>query len=292
MMDLGEARWILGMEIECDRANRKMTLSHRQYIEDILERDGMANCRPVSTPIEANLKLPKISAAEVNVTEYQRMLGSIMYAMLGTRPDLAYAVGTLSQYSACPGEQHLHALKRVFRYLRGTSDTQLTFSGRDKSTQSPICYADADWASDPNDRRSISGYTFVFCGGAISWSSWKQHSTALSSTEAEYMAASNATKEALWLRSFLSELGQPEVSEGTPLLIDNQSAIALIKNSTFHDHTKHIAVRYHFIRERYEAGEIAMIYVPTGDQVADILMKGLAREKHNRFSRLMGLDLD
>ncbi len=148
---------------------------------------------------------------------------------------------------------------------------------------------DADWASDPIDRRSISGFTFLICGGAVSWSSKKQHSTALSSTEAEYMAASNATKEAIWLRTFLSELGF-KMDAPLPLLIDNQSAIALAKNSAFHDRTKHIAVRYHFIREKYEAGEIDVSYVPTGDQVADVLTKGLPREKHTRFSRSMGLD--
>ena len=220
MTDLGEARWILNMKIIQDRPSRSIQLSQERYIEDILERQGMADCRPISTPMAQNQKLVKLMEAEIDPTPYQRAVGSLMYAMLGTRPDLAYSIGTLSQHSATPGNDHWAALQRVYRYLRGTSQLKLTFRGGSSSTTKPIGYADADWASDINDRRSISGYTYIIGGGAICWPSKKQHSTALSSTEAEYMAACNATKEAVWLRSFLQELKEKDDSPMT-ILIDN-----------------------------------------------------------------------
>ena len=291
MTDLGEARWILNMEVLRDRGKHTLKLSQDKYIEEILERHGMADCRPVSTPMAQNQKLTKLTEAEIDPKDYQRALGSLMYAMLGTRPDIAYAVGVLSQHAATPGEEHWTALMRVYRYLRGTSDLTLTYhgdEGESKSFPDPICYVDADWAADINDRRSISGHVFLMSGGAVCWSSKKQKSTALSSTEAEYMAASNATKEAIWVRTLLSELSQ--LSSGpTTLFIDNQSAMALAKNAAFHDRSKHIAVRHHFIREKLEDGDIDVHYVPTGDQTADVLTKALGREKHEKFIRGFGM---
>jgi hypothetical protein len=195
----------------------------------------------------------------------------------------------LSQHAANPRKVHFEALRRVYRYIRSTTDFGILYGGVSGKLAQLTGYVDADWAADINDRRSITGYVFTLAGGAISWASKKQHSTALSSTEAEYMAASNATKEAVWLRGFLTELGQMTKETPLPLLIDNQSAIALIKNAEFHERTKHIAVRYHFIRERYENGEIEVEYCPTGDQVADAMTKGLAREKLSRFVDGMGL---
>lgn len=296
MTDLGEARWILNMEITRNRPLRILELSQRQYITSILTRFDLSNCRPVTTPMDPNQKLIKLSEAEpgLDVTLYQSMLGSLMYAMIGTRPDLAYSVGVLSKHAATPGREHFQAMVRVYRYLRGTHDLRLTYRGTPSGTRSGINpdligYVDADWASDPNDRRSITGYLFILAGGAISWSSKRQSSTALSSTEAEYMAAAHATKEAIWLRSFLIEIGRLSIPYAVPLLIDNQSAIALIKNPEHHERTKHIAVRYHFIRDSFEANLIEPEYVPTGDQVADILTKGLAREKHVRFLDGMSL---
>ena len=146
MTDLGEAHWILGMEVLNDQARRTITLSQRRFIEDILETQGMSNCRPVSTPMAANQKLPKLDAPEVDEKAYQSALGSLMYVMLGTRPDIAFAVGALSKHAACPGKEHWNALMRVYKYLRGTTDRPLVYDG------SPSCpngsallgYTDAD----------------------------------------------------------------------------------------------------------------------------------------------------
>ncbi|TFY53550.1 hypothetical protein EVJ58_g9393 [Rhodofomes roseus] len=183
MTDLGEAHWVLNMEIIRDRPNRTLELSQRQYVETILERFGMTDCRPVSTPMAANQKLAKLDEAEVDEKRYQSALGSLMYAMLGTRPDLAYAIGTLSKHAATPGEEHWTALMRVYRYLRKTTDVRLVYCGNSPG-ELVQGYVDADWGSDPMDRRSVTGHVFLIAGGAVSWSSKKQTSTALSSTEA------------------------------------------------------------------------------------------------------------
>jgi len=149
-------------------------------------------------------------------------------------------------------------------------------------------YVDADWASDTNDQRSITGHVFIMAGGAVSWSSKKQDSVALSSMEAEYMAATSATKEAIWITTFLNELKLFPVPK-IKILVDNQSAISLAKNAVFHSHTKHIAICYHFIRKKVDAGEIELEYIPMNAQVADVLMKPLGREKHNYFVEGMGV---
>ena len=287
MTDLGEAHWILNMELTRDRANHTINLSQRQYIETILERHDLADCKPVATPMVQNQKLTKLDAPEIDPQPYQQALGSLMYAMVGTRPDIAYAVGALSQHSATPGQEHWTALKRVFRYLRGTTDLSIHFNG--KIPNEAFAFVDADHANDPNTRRSVGGYVYLIAGGAVSWSSKKQSSVALSSTEAEYMAASSAAQEAIWLRALLGELGLLSLEHPTCLRIDNQSAMALARNDAFHNRTKHIAIRHHFIRERIEDGEIDVEYVPTDRQVADVLTKPLGRVKHERFVEGMGL---
>ena len=247
----------------------------------------MENGRAVKTPMEPNLKLVRLEAPEIDAKLYQSGLGALMYAMLATRPDLAFAVGALSKHAATPGEAHWMALKRVYRYLCGTTDTCLIYSGATKPNI--LGYVDADWAGDINDCRSISGYVFVISGGAVSWSSKKQPSVALSSMEAEYMAAAAATKEAVWLHSLTQELSPSSFQEPTTLLIDNQSAMALVKNAVFHDRTKHIAICHHFIQEKIDNEEITLQYVPTNEQVADVLTKPLMREKHNHFIEGMGM---
>jgi len=149
-------------------------------------------------------------------------------------------------------------------------------------------YVDADWGSDVNDRKSTLGYVFTLSGGTISWSSKKQSAVALSSTEAKYIAGAHTAKEAIWLGRLFAGLQQPS-SFPIPLHIDNQSAIAIAKNPKFHDRTKHIDIRYHFLRHKVKSGNITLDYVSTNDQPADILTKGLAWEKHKKFSKELGL---
>ncbi|HEV7737270.1 MAG TPA: hypothetical protein VGO47_07875, partial [Chlamydiales bacterium] len=256
--DLGEAKWILGMEIKRNRQERTITLNQKQYALEILEQHGMSECKPASTPMIPGAQLLKVEEAEVNIQTYQSAIGSLMYLMLGSRPDLAHSVGALSQFSAKPGKEHLVTIKRVFRYLKGTVNHSILF--KSKGNTLPLGYSDSDWATDKNDRRSITGYIFILANGAISWSSKKQSSTALSSTEAEYMAAAHTTKEAVWIHFLLKELGLGARS-ATIIKMDNQSSISLTKNPEFHSRTKHIDVRYHFIREKMEDKTIRPEYI-------------------------------
>jgi len=201
MKDLGEARWILQMKVErldMRLALRTISMSQEQYVEEILERHGMANCNPVKTPMENDIQLPILNEAEVDITEYQRCIGSLMYLMICTRPDIAYSVGVLSHHVSCPGKAHMQAVKWIFRYLRGTSQYRLEYQSDDEMDSGLRVFVDSDWAGDRVDRKSISGFVVMFEGGTVSWGSKKQMSVALSTVEAEFIAASMAVKEILW----------------------------------------------------------------------------------------------
>ena len=288
MTDLGEIAYILGIHVKRDRKAGRIELSQQRYVEDILERFGKTDVRPISTPALANEHLNKLESPEVDVKSYQRALGALMYPMLCTRPDLAYAIGALGRHAATPGEDHQRALDRVFRYLKWTKDWSLVYQRGSASGHILAGYADADWANDLSDRSSTSGYVFKLSGGAISWSSKKQKSIAQSSAEAEYIAGAHAAKEVIWLRRLLSEIGFPD-HDATTILMDSQSAMAIAKNPQYHDRMKHIDVKYHFLRRKIEEEEIELEYVPTGEQVADTLTKGLNREKHFKFAKEMAV---
>jgi hypothetical protein len=216
------------------------------------------------------------------------MVGSQMYAALSTRPDIAFSVQTLSQFNLNPGPSHLTAAKRVFRYLRGTITLGITYDSKDHLPSSIELFSDSDWANSPDDRRSVTGYLSMFTGGVVTWNSKKQPTTALSSMEAEYMALASATREALWLRSMLSELGSlPKLP--THISVDNHGTIAFAENSGFHARSKHIDVRHHFIRERITSHEVSVSYCPTSENTADLFTKALNKSKHEYFVSRLGM---
>ncbi len=210
-----------------------------------------------------------------------------MYAVIGTRPDIMFAVHYLSQFSVAPGLEHIMALKCVYQYLNGTWDLRMTFHGNQIGNDI-IRFTDLDWAGDANSRRLVSGYTFIFCGMAIAWSAKKQLTIALSSTEVEYMALTHASKESTFLEHLYKNVGIP-ISPPIFLLVDNQSTIALTENPIFHVHSKHIEVQHHWVCEKIEGGSIELEYVPMVDQVANIFMKPLMAEKFWRFCGALGL---
>ena len=224
-------------------------------------------------------------SARMHGVPYSEAVGSVLWPVVVSRPDAAYAVGVLSQFIQNPGPAHWEGLKRIINYLGSTKDLWLTFGGRKDTLIEGFC--DADWASQKH-RHSISGFSFHYGLGAVSWSSKRQNIVSLSSTEAEYVAQTHATKEGIWLKSFISEIGG---GEGKPLTIscDNQGAIALAKDNKFHARTKHIDLRYHFIREAVEDGKIQVKYVPTDENVSDIFTKPLPRPKFSRFVEMLGL---
>ena len=248
--DLGDLHWILGIEVRRIREERKLLLSQKSYIDSILRRYGFEDLKPISTPMDPNIRLT--SAQSPSTTEeiaamrnvpYHQAVGSLMYATLGTRPDICFAVQTVSRFNSKPGLAHWEAVKRIFRYLKGTKDLWLGYGG---VTKELVGYADAD-GSMAEDRKAISGYAFMVNGGAVSWSAKRQQIISLSTTESEYIAATYAAKEALWLRQLILQLFGITL-DATTLFSDNQSAIALTKEHQYHARTKHIDVRFHFIR--------------------------------------------
>ena len=212
---------------------------------------------------------------------YREAVGALMYAMLGTRPDISFAVTMVSKFSSNPGLTHWEAVKRIYRYLLGTKTLRLLYGGGEKEL---IGYADAD-GSMAEDRRATSGYAFLVDGGAVSWSTKRQEIVSLSTTESEYVAATHAAKEALWLRSLIGQVFGPfPLDTATTLFSDNQSAIALSKDHQYHARTKHIDIRFHLIRWIIDDGKIRLIYCPTNDMVADTLTKALPSPKVKHFT--------
>ncbi|XP_057817161.1 secreted RxLR effector protein 161-like [Cryptomeria japonica] len=217
MKDLGATRYILGMEIIRDRAHRKLWISQRKYVNFVLERFNMTDCKQLVVLVLQGMKL-SVEDCSKSPTEmedmtrvpYASVVGILMYAMVCTRPDIAQAVGVLSRFMANPRRVHWDMVKRVFRYLWGTSKYSLCFHGDPTRPQHSlnICgYVDFDWAGDINSRRSTSGYVFTMFGGAVSWMSKWQAMVALSTTEVEYMTTTHACKEVIWLKRLCSDIG-------------------------------------------------------------------------------------
>ena len=289
MEDLGDAKYCLGMLIERDRDNKKLFISQKSYLENILKKFGMFESKPVATPMEVGKVFQKLSEDEeqFDIRKYQAAIGSLNYAMIATRPDICSAVGILSQFMSKPSKEHWQGIKRIMRYISGTLDYCLLFHANDSELMLSG-YADADWASDVQSRKSTSGYIFQLAGSTISWRSQKQSVVALSTTEAEYVSLSSASQEAIWLRRLLKDL-LVDVSKPTIINEDNQGAICLTKNTKGHSRAKHIDIKYHFIRENVQNKEIELKYCPTDKMVADILTKALPRQRFEDLRSLMGI---
>ena len=219
-------------------------------------------------------------------TPYREAIGSLMYLMLSTRPDLAAAVQFVSRCSFDPGPQHWEAVKNIFRYVQRTKSLKLTF--RRHGAIRLTCYSDSDWESCVDTRRSVSAYVFLLGGAAVSWSSRKQRSVSLSSCEAEYVAACEATREAVWEMALLEELGYKNL-EVPVVYMDSQSAMQLISNPVFHDKSKHIQGKMHYIREVAEEGGVTFVKVHTSENLADSLTKAVNASKTASCRAGMGL---
>ena len=287
--DLGAAKKILGMEIYRDRAQRKLFLSQKGYIEKVLSRFGMANAKPIDTPSAANAHLstafaPKSSDEKEYMEHipYASAVGSLMYAMVCTRPDLAHAVSVVSRYMADPGKEHWQAVKRIFRYLRGTSDIGLHYGANSQCVISG--YSDSDYAGDVDSRRSMTGYVFTLGGSVVSWRATLQPTVTLSTTEAEYMALTEAAKEGIWLRGLITDLGLHH--DQAVVYCDSLSAICLTKDQVHHERTKHIDVRYHFLRSEKR---IKVNKVGTADNPADMFTKPVPQSKFQHCLNLLNI---
>ena len=285
MKDLGGACKILGMEIQRDRRAGKLWLSQRRYLEKVLERFNMGNAKPVTTPLSSHFKLTAkqcptsdVEKEQMQEVPYASAVGSVMYAMVCTRPDLAYAVSMVSRFMANPGKEHWSAMKWILRYIRGTTGVGILYS-RDASAGQLVGYADSDYSGDLDGRRSTTGYIFTLSGSPISWNSTLQSSVALSTTEAEYMAEGEAAKEGIWLKGVVGSFGVTGMKGAITIHSDSQSAIYLAKNPVFHKRTKHIETRYHKIREWIEDGKIDLHKIDTLENLVDMLTKVIPATK-------------
>ncbi|KAL1190989.1 Retrovirus-related Pol polyprotein from transposon TNT 1-94 [Cardamine amara subsp. amara] len=290
MKDLGAAKKILGMEIVRDRVKGTLTLSQEGYLSKVLEMYKMEQSKPVVTPLGAHLKMQAASEEQLlkdgehmKTVPYSNAVGSIMYSMIGTRPDLAYPVGIISRFMSKPIKEHWLGVKWVLRYIKGTLKMKLCYGKGSEFILGGYC--DSDYAADMDKRRSISGVVFTLGGSAISWRSRLQKVVALSTTEAEYMSLNEAVKEAIWLKGLLKDFGYEQKS--VEIFCDSQSAISLSKNNVHHERTKHVDVKYHKIREVIADGIVEVLKISMLSNPADIFTKILPVSKFQTALNLL-----
>jgi hypothetical protein len=299
MKDLGVARQFLGLEISRD--SDTISLGQEKYVNDIIARFGMQDAFDVPTPLDPDVKLDAADGSKpADTRRYQSIVGSLMYAALGTRPDIAYAVAALCRYNAAPTAIHMTAAVRVLRYLKATARHKLVYRrttaiepsvGYARTTESFVGYADSEWAGDSGDRKSQGGFVFMMNSGAISWSSRKQTLVALSTLEAEYIACSSAAREAKWLRQLSSDVKNTtdKTVPATIIFTDNQGALKTIYSGVTKANTKHIDVQYHNSRDLHHTGVLSYTYVKSSDNIADVMTKALHTVQHDALTRAMGL---
>ena len=295
MKDLGEATYILGIRIYRNRSKRLIGLSQSTYIDKVLKRFNMQDSKKGFLPMSHGISLCKNQCPStqderdrMSKIPYASAIGSIMYAMICTRPDVSYALSATSRYQSDPGESHWIAVKNILKYLRKTKDAFLVYGSEEELVVTG--YSDASFQTDKDDYRSQSGYVFCLNGGAVSWKSSKQETVADSTTEAEYIAASEAAKEAVWIRKFISELGViKSIENPVDLYCDNNGAIAQAKEPRSHQKSKHILRRYHLIREIVNRGDVKICKIGTDANVADPLTKPLSQVKHDMHTRAIGI---
>ena len=287
MKDLGEAKSILGIQITRNKTEKKIFISQEEYATEVLSRFSMINSNPISTPMDrAGIPDAKSEPLDPSVP-YRQAIGSLMYLMISTRPDIAYSIRCLSQYCENPEEKHWAAVKRVFRYIRGTSTKGILYDGN-KHIE-PIGYSDSDYAGCKESRKSTSAYIFLIAGGAVSWKSKKQTCIATSSCEAEYIALCFAAKEAIWLSRIVQDIRSLDKSKAISIGVDNEGAIVMANNAVINDRSKHISVQYHFVREAVKNSQITLRREPSHNQLADPLTKPLARILHSKHSKAQGI---
>jgi hypothetical protein len=294
--DLGPVAQILGLHVQRDRPNRTLRIDQGQYIQALISRFRLVDAKPVTLPVADRHTLYKAQDTESRADQslYQQAIGCLTWVSKGTRPDLGYAVGQLSQHCSEPTVRHWNAVLRVLRYLKGTKHYAIGYGFQGATgSQSPKPtvdsrlqgYCDADYAGDTVDRHSITGHIYMLNGGPITWNSTKQRCVATSTTESEYIALAESGKQGQWLRALLKELQCTNYltdTLGAPIYSDNQACIAISQDPISHQRTKHIDVRYHYIRELIAYGKTTVEYLPTESMLADILTKPLGITAYRR----------
>jgi Reverse transcriptase (RNA-dependent DNA polymerase) len=289
--DLGAIHWLLGIKVTQDLPNHTILLLQHTYIDSIILWYNFTDLKPSAIPMDPCEPLLKpqlptqlADIAQIKNVPYREAVCSLMYAAMGTQPDIAFAMSTVAQFLDNLGWAHWEAVKQIFRYLQGTQKLELVYEGEKKGLEG---YVDADRALQEH-RHMISGFVFLVDGGAVLWSSKKQELVTLSTTEAEYIAVTHAAKKAVWIWWLVGEIFRP-LTIPTTLYSDSKSAIALVKDGHYHAHTKHSDIHYHFIRYIIEAETIKLIYCPTDEMTADTLTKALPNVKAKNFATALGL---
>ncbi|XP_021985143.1 uncharacterized mitochondrial protein AtMg00810-like [Helianthus annuus] len=278
MRDLGPLTYFLGIYVT--RTGDHMFLSQQAYARDIIHRAAMDTCKSVATPVDTNPKLGDTSVPIFNdPTLYRSLAGALQY-LIFTRSDISYVLHQICMHMHSTSEAHWNALKRIIRFLQGTSDFGLHLSPA--SILSLLAYTDVDWAGCPDTRRSTSGYCVYLGDNLLSWSSKRQPTVSRSSAKAEYRGVANVVAEICWIRNLLLELNRP-LSRATLVYYDNVSTIYLSGNPVQHQHTKHIELDIHFVHEKVQQGCVRILHVPSRYQVADIFTKGLPRVLFDDF---------
>ncbi|QRW11755.1 Retrovirus-related Pol polyprotein from transposon TNT 1-94 [Ceratobasidium sp. AG-Ba] len=284
MRDLGAIRHYLGISFTRNREQGTLTLNQKAYIDGLVELAGLKDAYPALTPMSPSVQLTRYKGVKPKY-DYGMYIGKLLYAALCTRPDIAFAVAHLAQFTSCFGPAHVTAVKHLIRYLKGTSSRGLTYR-KSSDGFGEIGYSDADWGSNLLDRKSISGHVYMLGGAAVSWSAKKQATVALSTMEAEYIALSHACTQALWIRQFFDELGYI-ADAPTLILSDNLAALTLSVESQFHGRSKHIDIRHHFMRDIIQKGLVSTLYVPSKENLADAFTKALASPQFSYLTEMI-----
>ena len=287
--DLGLIKDYLSIQLDYKPEQGYLKLYMGKYITKILERFNFSNINPSQTPMDANIKLEpnKEQAKPETIKYFQQLIGSLLYLALACRPDITFAVIKLARFASNPSELHLNAIKKVFRYLKGTINLGIIYTKNGASYIQGYC--DADYAGDLAQAKSTTGYLLFLAGGVIMWKSKLQSIIAQSTTEAEYIAINAAAKEIAFIRALLEEL-KLFTQNKIPLYTDNNGALLLANNPVYHERTKHISVKYHLIRDYINKGMLDLIFIPTNSQKADGMTKPLAKIKFNEFITHLNLN--
>ncbi|RVX08747.1 Retrovirus-related Pol polyprotein from transposon RE1 [Vitis vinifera] len=282
--DLGELKYFLGIEVS--RSKKGMFLSQRKYVLDLLKETGKIEAKPCTTPMVPNVQLmPDDGDPFYNPERYRRVVGKLNYLTV-TRPDIAYAVSVVSQFTSAPTIKHWAALEQILCYLKKAPGLGILYSSQGHTRIE--CFSDADWAGSKFDRRSTTGYCVFFGGNLVAWKSKKQSVVSRSSAESEYRAMSQATCEIIWIHQLLCEVGM-KCTMPAKLWCDNQAALHIAANPVYHERTKHIEVDCHFIREKIEENLVSTGYVKTGEQLGDIFTKALNGTRVEYFCNKLGM---
>ena len=280
MTDMGDVSLVLGMQVTRDRQQKTITISQENYTRSILEKFGMADCKPVSTPgfgQELSTNQPEQTLLNEEETQrFQAITGSVMYLAQITRYVVMYSTCQLARAMSKPSKVHMGAAKHLLRYLAGTLDFSLVYK---KGGFKLTAFSDSNWGNNPDNGKSTSCYIMMFCKAPVSFRSGVQSLTAMSTMEAELVAAALAIKEAVFCSNMLIELGFGKEVEKVPLYIDNTATLHVIGNRAYSSRTKHIALRFFYIRELVSEGKMTIHYVSTEDNLADIGTKHLTKQR-------------